>query len=119
VATLTTQFINRATASGGTTLSYAAATGGGDAMSCGAAMLLAVVNGGASSCTVTPVVPGTRTWEQGVAITSPAFSVQAGQTRYWGPIDAQTFSDPVTGLCTISYSQVTTVTVAAVQVVQP
>ncbi len=117
MATLSTQIVNRATASG-TTLAPVAAAGTGDAMSCGAQNMLMVVNAGANSCTVTMTVPGSRTWESGVAVTSPAFSVQAGQTKFWGPVDAVTFADPTTGLAAISYSQ-GTVTVAAVQLTQP
>jgi hypothetical protein len=118
MATLVTQIISRATAAGGTSLVPVAAAGTGDAMSCGAQTYLHVVNAGANSCTVTMTVPGARVWESGVAITSPAFSVQAGQIKPWGPVDAPTFADPTTGLCSISYSQ-GTVTVAAVQLTQP
>jgi hypothetical protein len=59
------------------------------------------------------------TYEPNVAITSPAVSVTNGTTKWFGPIDAQTFMDPTTGLCTITYSGVTSVTVAAVQLTQP
>jgi hypothetical protein len=115
MATLTTQVVNRA----GTVISAVAAAGGGDAMACGSGMMLEVVNGGGSPITVTLVVPASRTYEPNVAITSPAVSVANGTTRFIGPVDAPTFADPVTGLCTITYSAVTSVTVAAVQLAQP
>ena len=115
MATLTTQVINRA----GTVITPVAAAGGGDAMAVGSGMMLEVVNAGAGAITVTLVVPASRTFEPNVAITSPAISVGAGVTRWIGPVDAGTFQDPTTGLCTVTYSGVTTVTVAAVQLSQP
>ena len=116
MATLTTQSISRSTS--GTTITPVAAAGTGDAMSCGAQNMLEVVNAGASSCTVTLAIPAARVWESGVGLASPVVSVQSGQTRWLGPIDAVTFADTTTGLCTITYSQ-GTVTVAAVQLTQP
>jgi hypothetical protein len=115
MATLATQTINRA----GTVITPVSAAGGGDAMTCGSNMMLEVVNGGGSPITVTLNVPAARTYEPNVAITSPAVSVTNGTTRWFGPIDAQTFQDPTTGLCSITYSAVTSVTVAAVQLSQP
>lgn len=115
MATLTTQVINRA----GAVITPVAAAGGGDAMSCGSGMMLEVVNGGGSPITVTLAVPAARTYEPNVAITSPAISVTNGTTKWIGPVDAGTFMDPTTGLCTVTYSGVTTVTVAAVQLSQP
>ena len=116
MATLTTQVISRS--SSGTSIAPVAATGTGDAMSCGAQNMLNVVNAGASSSTITLAIPAARVWESGVALTNPTYSVQAGQTRWIGPIDAVTFADTTTGLCTITYSQ-GTVSVAAVQLTQP
>ena len=65
-----------------------------------------------------PHHPGRTVITSGVGLTSPVVSVQSGQTRWLGPIDAVTFADTTTGLCTITYSQ-GTVTVAAVQLTQP
>jgi hypothetical protein len=115
MATLTTQVINRA----GAVITPVAAAGGGDAMACGSGLMLEVVNGGGASTTVTLNIPAARTYEPNVAITSPAIVVAAGATRWIGPVDAATFADPVTGLCTLTYSAVTSVTVAAVQLSQP
>jgi hypothetical protein len=116
MATLTTQVVNRA----GLGPTYAAAAGGGDAMACGSGMFLHVKNGGGSPITVTLTVPAARTYEPNVAITSPQITVPATTgERMIGPVDANTFTDPVTGLCTLTYSAVTTVTVAAIQLQQP
>jgi hypothetical protein len=116
MATLTTQVINRA----GVGPTYAAATGGGDAMTCGSNMFLHVKNASGSPITVTLNVPAARTYEPNVAITSPTVSVPATTgDRMIGPIDGGTFQDPTTGLCTITYSGVTSLTVAAVQLSQP
>lgn len=117
----TTQFCSRATTqatSAGTSLvpvSVGGAGGTADTFTPGSNVFLYIVNGAAaSSATVTVAVPGARTFEQYVAVTSPAFSVQAGQTKLWGPVDAQTFADPTTGLASVTYSQ-GTVTAAVVQ----
>jgi len=115
MATLTTQVINRA----GSVITPVAAAGGGDAMQCGSGMMLEVTNGGGSPITVTLVVPAARTFVPNVAITSPVVSVTNGTSRRIGPVDAVTFADPVTGLCSITYSAVTSVTVAATQLAQP
>jgi hypothetical protein len=116
MATLTTQVINRA----GLGPTFAAATGGGDAMAVGSGMILHVKNTGGSPVTVTLVVPSSRTYEPNVAITSQTVSVPATTgDREIGPVTATSFADPVTGLCTITYSAVTGVTVAAKQLSQP
>jgi hypothetical protein len=112
MATLTTQVINRA----GLGPTYAAAAGGGDAMSCGSGMFLHVKNAGGSPVNVTLAIPASRFYTAGINMTSPVVSVPATTgDRMIGPVDGQTFTDPTTGLCTITYSAVTSVTVAAVQ----
>lgn len=117
MATLTTNVINR---TGPNAPTFVAATGGGDAMQVGSGMFLEVKNASGAPITVTMVVPAARTYEPNVAITSPAISVPAttGYVRI-GPIDGATFADPTTGLCTITYSGVTSLTVAASQLAQP
>jgi hypothetical protein len=115
VATLATVVINRA----GVALTTAAATGGGDAMACGSGMFLYINNGGGGSITVTLAVPAAIVATPNLAITSPVITVANGTNKMIGPIVAQFFQDPTTGLCTITYSGVTTVTVAAVQLAQP
>ncbi len=108
MASLTTQHINRA----GATITPVPATGGGDAMECGRDCFLMVVNGG-SQITVTINVPSSRVHEANVAIASPQITVAGSTTKYIGPIDAETFMDPTTGLASISYTGVGSVTVAA------
>jgi len=116
MATLSTQVVNRA----GLAPTYAAAAGGGDAMSCGSGMFLHIKNTGGSPITVTLNVPAARTYEPNVAITNPAIAVPATTgDKMIGPVDAVTFQDPTTGLCSITYSGVTSVTVAAVNLQQP
>jgi hypothetical protein len=116
VATLTTQVINRA----GLGPTYAAATGGGDAMSCGSGMFLHVKNASGSPITVTLAIPSTASSWANVAYTSTTVSVPATTgDRMIGPIQAPIYQDPTTSLCTITYSGVTSLTVAAVQLSQP
>jgi hypothetical protein len=115
MATLTTQVINRA----GAVITAVAAAGGGDAMQCGSTMMLEVINGGGSPITVTLAIPAGASAYPNVAYTSAAVVVTNGTTRWIGPVVAQLFQDPVTGLCTITYTAVTTVTVAAVQLALP
>lgn len=115
MATLTTQAITRA----GTIITPVAATGGGDAMSCGANNFLRVVNGGGGSINVTiAIVAGATPWPN-AAYTSTVVAVGAGVTKDIGPIPSGLYQDATTGLAQITYSGVTTVTVAAIQLQQP
>lgn len=117
MATLTTQVITRA----GLAPTTVAAAGGGDAMSCGSGMFLYVKNAGAGAITVTLAVPAAIVAAPNLAITSTAVSVVQTGLGFTmiGPIQAQFYQDPTTGLCTITYSAVTSITVAAVQLSQP
>jgi hypothetical protein len=112
MATLTTQNITR-TAS---TITPVAATGGGDAMEAGPKMALQVVNGGGSPVTVTLAIPAASSPFANVAYAASTMSVPAGATRWFGSVDGF-YRDPVTSLATITYSAVTSVTVAAVKLV--
>ncbi len=118
MATLATQVISRSGGLSGQT--FAAAAGGGDAMEVGPGMMLHVKNASGAPITVTMVIPASRVYEAGVPLVSPMFSVPAttGDVQ-WGPVDAGTFADPTTGLCTITYSGVTSLTVAAKKLLQP
>jgi hypothetical protein len=115
MATLTTQVITRA----GTVITPVAAAGGGDAMTCGQNNFLRVVNGGGAPITVTIAIPAGASGYPNAAYTNTAVSVTNGTTKDIGPIPAQLYMDPTTGLATITYSAVTSVTVAAVQLAQP
>ena len=93
--------------------SLAAATGGGDTFTPGANMFLYVNNAGGSSITVTVTTPGTV---RGLGIADISVSVTNGQVRFIKISPADFTMDPTTGLGTISYSGVTSVTVGAFQV---
>jgi hypothetical protein len=128
VAVLTPQLVTRA----GTVITYQAASGAGDATPCFSGLFLHYRNGGGASITVTINVPPANNYLQAVAIASPVVTIPAGSERMIGPIDRRTFADPLivsninypgptlTGtLASISYSGVTSVTVAAIRLQQP
>src|SRR6266487_5052187 len=115
MATLATQTVTRA----GTLPTYGAAAGGGDAMACGSDYMLHIKNGAAATMTVTIAIPsGASGWPQ-AAYTSTAVVVPNTSERMIGPIQAPLYQDPTTGLATITYSSVTTVTVAAINLQEP
>lgn len=87
-----------------------AAAGGGDAFLPSDRTLLRVNNGGGSPITVTIVTPGSIS---GFALADAGGSVTNAQSRLFGPFPAELFADPTTGLCVVTYSGVTTVTVGA------
>lgn len=97
-------------ATAGLTPTYAAAAGGGDTAPIGTNLLLHVINGGGSSVTVTLVTPGTS---GGLAIADTALTVAAGASAFV-PLRA-VYRNPVTGRAAITYSGVTSVTVAVLQ----
>lgn len=117
MATLTTQVINRA----GLAPTTVTAAGGGDAMSCGSGMFLYVKNGSGGALTVTLAIPAAITAAPNLAITNTVVSVVQTGLGFTliGPILPQFYQDPTTGLCTITYSGVTSLTVAAIQLSQP
>lgn len=94
----------------GTALNFTAAAGGGDTVPVSARGLLLVKNGDASAKTVTVVVPGTKFSQ---ALPDVPVVVAAGATAAIGPFPADL--DNGSGLVNITYSAVTSVTVAAVQ----
>ena len=96
----------------GLTPAYTAAAGGGDTTAAGDRVFLHVKNGGGSPITVTLTTPGTVS---DVAVSDPTYSVTNAQERMIGPLKPQLFADPTTGLVSIAYSGVTTVTVGAFQ----
>jgi hypothetical protein len=115
MATLTTQTIIRT----GLAPTYAAATGGGDATDCGTGMFLHIKNAGGSPITVTLAIPAGAAGYQNIAYTSTAVSVPATTgDRMIGPLLGPIYQDPTTGKCTVTYSGVTSVTVAAVNLSQ-
>lgn len=94
----------------GTALSLTAASGGGDTVKITGDTFLVVRNGDGTSKTVTVVRPGND--EFGLAIPDIAVAVAAGATTVIGPIPPS-FRASDDGLVDITYSAVTSVTVAA------
>lgn len=97
---------------GGGTVTMAAANGGGDKVAPNPRGALLVHNGDGSSKTVTVVVPGNTKFGQ--ANPDVAVSVPAGADRLIGPFPSDLAGDD--GLVAITYSAVTSVTVAAVSI---
>jgi hypothetical protein len=112
MAALSTQTVTRA----GLNPTFTAAAGGGDTMATGETMFLVVKNGGGAPITVTVATPGTV---EGAAIADTAVSVTNAQERWIGPITRSFYGDPGTSpayRANITYSGVTSVTVAAVSI---
>ena len=108
MATLTTQNID----TDGLVPTYAAASGGGDKMLPGEHDFLHVKNGGGSSITVTLVTPSTV--DSTLAVGDRAITVTNG-TDQMIRVPSDLYRDPADGLASITYSGVTTVTVAAIR----
>lgn len=108
MATLATQQVGRS----GVKPTYAAAAVGGDAFVADARTLLHVKNGSASSITVT-ITPVASF--DGIALSSVTVTVPASDERMAGPFAPEVFKDPSTGLVSVAYSAVATVTVAAIR----
>lgn len=97
----------------GTTITFAAATSGGDKLTPGDHVALHVKNTGASVCNVTITTPPTYEG-QAVADVTVTVAATTGDALI-GPLPASLFrgSD---GYASISYDQVSSVTVAAVSI---
>lgn len=108
MAVLPTQAVSRT----GLGPTYSAAAGGGDKLTPGDHVCLHVKNGGGSSITVTLVTPGTV---EGLAVADVAVVVPNAGERMIGPLPASLFraSD---GYADVTYSGVTSVTVAVLSV---
>jgi len=96
----------------GTALNFVAASGGGDTIAVQGDTYLFVRNADASSKTVTVVRPGSDEYE--LAVPDVAVTVAAGATAVIGPIPPS-FRDSSDSLVDITYSAVTSVTVAAMR----
>lgn len=90
---------------------YAAANAGGNSFANDGRVRLVVVNGGVGSVTVTIDVVGTL---DGLAVSDIAQAVPAGETWEFGPFAPGIFNQP-DGTVNVSYSGVTSVTVAAIR----
>lgn len=95
----------------GTTYALVAASGGGDKFTPGDNTYFHVNNGGGSSITVTVDVPGNTKYQQ--AAPDVAVTVANGAQKIIGPFPAD-LAGASDGLISITYSGVTSVTVAAV-----
>lgn len=99
----------------GTAITYSAATGGGDTFNVPHDHVeLRVKNGGASPITVTLVIPGTNAYGEPQPDVASS-SIAAGAEVSIGPIPTLAV-DGSTGVASVTYSAVTTVTVAVVGV---
>lgn len=97
---------------GGTDPAFAAASGGGDKVAPNDRGYIHVKNGGGSPITVTIDVPGNTKY--GLANPDPTISVPATTgERIIGPFPAD-LANPSDGLVAITYSGVTSVTIAAI-----
>lgn len=94
----------------GTTLTLAAASGGGDKVKAKDNGCVLVTNGGGSSVTVTIDTPGNDKY--GNAIPQITKAVAAGASAVFGPF-GKDLENPSDHLVAISYSGVTSVTVGA------
>lgn len=110
------QLASQAVTRGGLSPSYANAAAGGDTFTPTRDTVLHAKNGSGASITVTVATPGT---EIGLPIADVAVAVPAGEERLIGPFPHEHFADPADGLAHITYSDVTSLTVAALEITQP
>ena len=82
-------------------------------------MMLKVANAAASTMTVTLAIPSGASGYPNISYSSLAVLVPNSSNKWIGPIQAPIFADPTTGLCTITYSTSTSVTVGAFNLQQP
>ena len=107
MATIPTTVIGQA----GTAINFAAATVSGDQCATGEDVKLLVKNGAGSSITGTLGTPGTVDGD--LAIADRTVTVAAGATG--GIRVTDRYRDPATGLASVTWSSVTTVTVAVIR----
>jgi hypothetical protein len=94
----------------GTAVTFAAAAGGGDQMPNNGKTILMVTNGGGGSIDVT-VTPQATVFG-GYSLANVVVAVAAGATKILGPYAPEYFNNS-SGRAVITYSGVTSVTVAA------
>lgn len=98
----------------GNIVTMAAASGGGDKVGAGEDTAILVTNGGGGSINVTIAVPGNT--EFGQAEPDVVVAVAAGATKLIGPFPAALEDRATDRLVHISYSGVSSVTVAALKI---
>lgn len=106
MATLTVQTL----AATGSVVTFTAAAGGGDEFANDGKTFFEVNNGGGAPITVTIVAESPC--NQGT-LHDVVGSVTNGTVKKFGPFDRQRFNDATTGRVGVTYSAVTSVTVAA------
>lgn len=106
-----TLLIAQPAAATGTDATYTAAAAGGDTIAPAAGLVLHVKNGDAAAKTVTLVRPGTQ---YGQANPDIAVVIAASPGNQFIRVPPE-FADPATGLVNVTYSAVTSVTVALLQ----
>jgi hypothetical protein len=116
MATLAVQSIARV----GAAPTFAACTGGGDAAPVGTNTFIEVKNTGGTVCVVTIATVAAGAPFPGTALAAETFTVPitTGDFMY-GPLNPQLFADPVTGMATITYSQVASCTIGCFNLSQP
>jgi hypothetical protein len=92
----------------------AATTGGGDTVVPGVGKFIHVKNGSGGSLTVTLVTPETR---DGNAVADKTVALTTGQEAFIAIPDNSTYKSATTGLVTITWSTVSSVTFAFVQAI--
>lgn len=97
----------------GTAIAFSAATVSGDTVPDNPNGGVLVKNDDVSAKTVTVVVPGNTRFGQ--AEPDVAVTVAAGETRLIGPLPSE-LADPTDGLVHLTYSAVTSLSVAAVSI---
>lgn len=100
----------------GLAATYASAAGGGDTVIPDDRTFLHVKNGGGSPITVTLVAEGTCSFGSSSPTHDRAVSVTNGTEKYIPTGPKTQFADAATGLVSITYSAVTSVTIAAVSI---
>lgn len=109
MATLTVQTIART----GLETTYAAAAAGGDQFANDGKEFLHVKNGSGGDITVT-IESQVSSPPAGTAVTNQAVVVTAGEERMIGPFPKSAYND-ASGYVQITYSGVTTLTIAAIK----
>lgn len=114
MALLASQSITRA----GLAPAYAAATGGGDTFTPDGDTFLQVKNASGGAITVTIVTPRNDAWGNAIADNTVSVPATTGD-RMIGPFPADSYADPTTGLASITYSGVTSLTIGAFKLSTP
>lgn len=109
MATLLAQAVNI----GGLNATYDPASAGGDKVDPSERVILHVKNGGASSVTVTLAANPTPS---GLTVTDPTVSIPAGGDKFIGPLNRTDYAAAADGLLAITYSDTTSVDIAALRI---